>query len=171
MSIGSGPRADRLIARRSGAQRLIALWLAGLIPKALFRFLSVGITGLAVHTALFTLQLHVFGVSEKAAWWVALLIATSVTWTLNRRLTFQPSGRGRGAEIARYILVTAVAQGISYSVFLGLGDLAPHLPRAIALIAGSGVATIFSYTGQRFFTFAAPKTVAGEPIITDIPVV
>ena len=139
-------------------------------PKGVFSFLSVGVTGLAVHTGLFTLQFHVLGVNDKLAWWIALLIATTVTWTLNRKLTFEPSGRGQTAEIVRYALVTAVAQGVSYSVFLSLGSMAPHLPRAIALIAGSAVATLFSYTGQRFFTFAAPKTADGEPVISDIPV-
>jgi putative flippase GtrA len=161
MSYQSGEPAERLVASR----------LAAMAPKGIFRFLSVGVTGLAVHTSLFTLQFHLLHLDDKLAWIVALLIATGVTWTLNRKLTFAPSGRGRRAEGARYALVTIVSQGISYSVFLGLGGLAPHLPRAIALIVGSGVATIFSYTGQRFFTFAAPKTAAGETIITDIPVV
>jgi putative flippase GtrA len=151
---------------RRHAERLL-----GVIPKGMIRFLSVGVSGLAIHSLLFTVLLHGAGVGEHVSWWTALIVATAVTWTLNRKLTFSPSGRGQGAEIARYVLVTAVAQGISYSVFLALGGLAPHLPRTIALIAGAGVATIFSYTGQRFFTFAAPKTADGEPVISDIPVI
>jgi putative flippase GtrA len=139
-------------------------------PKGALRFLSVGVTGLAVHTLLFTALFKLAGLGDKASWWIALIVATAITWSLNRRVTFGPSGRGHMAEIVRYTLVTAVAQGISYSVFLGLGSVAPHLPRTIALIVGAGVATIFSYTGQRFFTFAAPKTPAGEPVISDIPV-
>ena len=139
-------------------------------PKGVVRFLSVGVTGLAVHTFLFTALFRLGGMDDKLAWWVALAAATVVTWSLNRRLTFAPSGRGRVAEGVRYVLVTAVAQGISYAVFLGLGAAAPHLPRTLALIAGAGVATIFSYTGQRFFTFAAPRAVSGEPVISDIPV-
>ena len=38
------------------------------------------------------------------------------------------------------------------------------------MIVGAGVATLFSYTGQRFFTFAAPRTPDGEIVVTDIPV-
>ena len=146
------------------AQRLIDR-----APKGVVAFLSVGVTGLAVHTALFTVLFHL-GVGDKAAWWLALCAATVVTWTLNRRLTFAPSGRGHFAEGLRYVIVTAVAQGVSYGVFLGLGIAEPHLPRPLALIAGAGVATLFSYTGQRFFTFAAPRTATGEPVISDIPV-
>ena len=138
-------------------------------PKGAVAFLSVGVSGLAVHTALFTALFHL-NLGDKLSWWLALCAATVVTWTLNRRLTFAPSGRGRVAEAVRYVLVTAVAQGVSYGVFLGLGVAAPHLPRPLALIVGAGVATLFSYTGQRFFTFAAPRTLAGEPVISDIPV-
>lgn len=141
------------------------------IPRGMFRFLSVGVTGLAVHSLLFTVLLHAAGLGERMSWWIALCVATTVTWTLNRKLTFAPSGRGRWAEISRYVLVTAVAQGISYAVFLSLGGVAPHLPRTLALIVGAGVATLFSYTGQRFFTFAAPKTADGETVISDIPVI
>ena len=147
------------------AKRLIARAPQGSLP-----FLSVGMTGLATHSLMFTALFHVGGLNDKLAWLVSICIATSVTWVLNRRLTFAPSGRGRTAEAARYVIVTAVAQGISYGVFLGLGVETPHLPRTLALIVGAGVATVFSYTGQRFFTFAAPKTIAGEPVISDIPV-
>ncbi len=147
------------------AKRLIARAPQGSLP-----FLSVGMTGLAVHSLMFTTLFHVAGLDDKLAWLISICIATSVTWVLNRRLTFAASGRGRGAEAGRYILVTAISQGISYGVFLGLGVETPHLPRTLALMIGAAVATFFSYTGQRFFTFAAPRTPAGEPVITDIPV-
>lgn len=155
------------LSRPSGSVKRVF----GLIPRGMMRFLSVGVTGLAVHTLLFTVLVHATLVGERVAWWIALTVATVVTWTLNRKLTFTPSGRGRLAEITRYALVTAVAQGISYSVFLALGGLAPHLPRTLALIMGAGIATLFSYSGQRFFTFAAPKTADGETVISDIPVI
>ena len=147
------------------AKRLLARAPQGSLP-----FLSVGMTGLATHSLMFTTLFHVVGLNDKLAWLVSICIATTVTWVLNRRLTFAPSGRGHLAEALRYILVTAVSQGVSYGVFLGLGVEAPHLPRTLALIVGSGVATIFSYSGQRFFTFAAPRTITGEPVISDIPV-
>ena len=139
-------------------------------PQGSVKFLSVGVTGLAVHSLLFTALFKGLGLGDTLSWLGALCVATTVTWTLNRRLTFAPSGRGHLAEAIRYVLVTVVSQGISYGVFLGLGMEAPHLPRTLALIVGAGVATVFSYTGQRFFTFAAPKTITGEPVISDIPV-
>jgi putative flippase GtrA len=145
--------------------------LLGLIPKGMVWFLCVGVIGLATHTLLFSLLFYAAGANERLAWWSALAVATVVTWTLNRRLTFAPTGRNRAGEIARYVWVTAVAQGISYSVFLALGSLAPHLQRERAVVVGAAVATLFSYTGQRLFTFAAPKTAGGETVISDIPVI
>src|ERR1700734_3368448 len=98
---------SRVSAPEGALKRLFSL-----IPRGMFRFLSVGVTGLAVHSLLFTVLFH-RRLGEHVSWWIALCVATLVTWTLNRRLTFAPSGRGRWAEIARYALVTAVAQGIS----------------------------------------------------------
>ena len=139
-------------------------------PQGSVKFLSVGVTGLAVLHLLFTALFKGLGLGDTLSWLIALGVATGVTWTLNRRLTFAPSGRGHLAEATRYVLVTAVSQGISYGVFLGLGVEASHLPRTLALIVGAGVATVFSYTGQRFFTFAPPKAITGEHVISDSPV-
>lgn len=132
-------------------------------------FLSVGVTGLAVHTGIFTLLYHV-GVESNAAWLCALAAATLLTWTLNRKLTFAASGRKRGAEALRYVLVTAVAQGVSFGVFLAAGRFLPFMPATLDVPLGAAVATIFSYTGQRFFTFATPKS-ADELAIPEMPVI
>jgi putative flippase GtrA len=143
-------------------------------PKGLMAFLSVGVTGLAVHTGVFTVLFHL-GVEKPLAWLCALAVATVLTWTLNRRLTFAASGRKRASEAFRYVLVTAVAQGVSFGVFLAAGRLAPWLPASLALIGGAVVATLFSYTGQRFFTFAAPQGLtpktADALAVPEIPVI
>ena len=135
-------------------------------PKGLAAFLSVGVSGLAAHTALFTLLWRA-GVDKRLAWLAALVVATALTWTLNRRLTFAASGRRRASEALRYVLVTAVAQGVSFGVFMLTGRLLPAFPPSLAVMVGAGVATLFSYTGQRFFTFAAPTPAAVPP---EVPV-
>jgi putative flippase GtrA len=139
-------------------------------PKGLVAFLSVGVTGLAAHTALFTGLYHL-GIDQRAAWLCALAAATVLTWTLNRRLTFAGSGRKRTSEAFRYVLVTAVAQGVSFGVFLLTRETLPRFPASLALIGGAVVATLFSYTGQRFFTFAAPKAQGDLGPIPEIPVI
>jgi putative flippase GtrA len=132
-------------------------------PKGLIRFLSVGMVGLATHTGIFTLLFHL-GLAKSPAWLCGLAAGTVVTWQLNRRMTFAASGRRRSSEAVRYILVTAVAQAVSFGVFRSICALEPGVSPTLALIFGAVVATLFSYSGQRFFTFAAPKSVvAAEP--------
>jgi len=142
---------DTISTLKNGADRLIAR-----APKGLFRFLSVGMVGLASHTIVFTV-LFKFDAPRSAAWFAGLVVATLVTWQLNRRLTFVSTGRPRRAEVARYALVTGVAQTVSYCAFLFTCTVATKIPPSIAVIVGAVVATLFSYTGQRFFTFAPHK--------------
>jgi len=154
--------------------------LAARAPKEVFRFLSVGMVGLASHTIVFTM-LFKLDAPQSAAWLAGLVVATVVTWQLNRRLTFVATGRPRRAEVARYALVTGVAQTVSYSAFLLTRTFATNIPPSIAVIVGAVVATAFSYSGQRFFTFAphkaAPAPSSSEALspesapIQEVPVV
>src|SRR5262245_37608132 len=130
------------------------------IPRPL-RFLGVGALGLVTDIVLFTV-LAWQGMHPLLAGFLALVAATVLTWRLNRAFTFERSGRSQGAEAFRYAIVTAVAQGTSYVVFVGLvlTVLAP-LPQA-AIIAGAAVGAIISYNGHRLFAFA-PRKGAAQP--------
>ena len=149
---------DKMSTLKALADRLIAR-----APNGLFRFLSVGMVGLASHTIVFTV-LFKLDAPRSAAWVCGLVVATLVTWQLNRRLTFVATGRPRRAEVMRYALVTAVAQTVSYSAFMFTCTFATKIPPSIAVIVGAVVATLFSYTGQRFFTFAPHKTALAPPL-------
>ena len=131
------------------------------LPRPL-RFLLVGGVGLAVDILLFTLML-VGGVAPLMAGFAALLAATALTWRLNRAFTFDASGRGKSNEAMRYAVVTAVAQGTSYSVFAVLvsGVLA-SLPQA-AILVGAACGAMVSYNGHRLFAFAPVKACADLP--------
>lgn len=132
-----------------------AAWLGLLIPKGLHKFLMVGMVGLVCDLGLFTLLEHL-GVSLLLARAVSIPVATVVTWTLNRRITFVATGRKPHDEALRYFLVTAVAQSVNYGVMVVMAKSLPVLPHLLAAFIGSVVATLFSYTGQRFFTFSPP---------------
>jgi putative flippase GtrA len=127
------------------------------IPKGLHKFLGVGFVGLAIDLGLLSL-LERFGVAFLVARAISIPLAT---WFLNRRHTFTPTGRKAHHEAMRYALVTGVAQTVNYLVMIAAASLAPHLPHVVAAFVGSVVATLFSYTGQRFFTFA-PEASKGE---------
>ena len=107
--------------------------------------------------------------NKSEAWLSALVVATIVTWSLNRKLTFAATGRNSGWEILRYTLVTGVSQAVSFGVFMGMTSALPHTAPQIWLIFGAVVATAFSYTGQRFFTFAPAKP-TDVIVVGDTPV-
>jgi putative flippase GtrA len=128
-----------------------------LAPKGLVRFLSIGLVGLAVDSSVFAALFYLAHMDKALARAVAMPIATCVTWLLNRRHTFAATGRAKREEVVRYAFVTLCAQGVSYFVFLGVCAALPKLPPNIALVVGAVVAAGFSYSGQRFFTFAPVK--------------
>lgn len=135
------------------AQRIEAGRLRFAVPRGLFSFLSVGVLGLTTDLAILWFAERM-GLPLWAARAVSLPLATSVTWTLNRRHTFGASGLSAHREAVRYFAVAAVAQSVNYVVGLGAADIIPHIPHLVAAFIGSVVATLFSYSGQRYFTFA-----------------
>ena len=135
------------------AQRIEAGRIRLAVPPDLLSFLGVGVLGLT--TDLFILwAAERMGLPLWAARGVSLPLATSVTWMLNRRHTFGASGLAAHHEAMRYFAVALVAQSVNYVVSLGAADILPHIPHLVAAFIGSVVATLFSYSGQRFFTFA-----------------
>jgi len=148
------------------------------IPKGLHKFLGVGLVGLVTHTTVFTLlyktntdpavdwlhgqlgdgKLFIWAraqmVQHSWAWLIGLIVATSITWTLNRKLTFAKTGRRLHEEVFRYAVVTIASQTVAFLVFHGLVELAHAIPAPIDVVIGAAAATVISYAGQRFFTFA-----------------
>ena len=133
------------------ARRLLAR-----APHGLVRFLAVGVGGLAVDIAILRL-LESHGVGHAGARAVSLGVATVVTWILNRHFTFGMSGRQARAELGRYALVALLAQSVNYLIFLGVCAAWPSLSHSLAAVIGAVAATGFSYSGQRFFTFAPAR--------------
>jgi putative flippase GtrA len=123
-----------------------------LLPQPL-RFVAVGSLGLATNIAVFTI-VWMLGVPSLTAGLLALVTATILTWRLNRAFTFDRTGRPQREEAMRYAVVTAVAQGASYAVFVVLAlTVLVRLPQA-AIVAGAAVGALISYNGHRLFAFA-----------------
>jgi putative flippase GtrA len=130
------------------------------VPRP-FRFLGVGALGLFTDLCVFSLLLY-GGVTPLPARALALVLATTLTWRLNRLITFDLTGREQHDEALRYAAVTVMAQGTSYLVFsvLVLTVLA-WLPQA-ALILGAAVGALLSYNGHRLLSFA-PHALHARP--------
>ncbi len=120
---------------------------------AFVRFGFVGMAGLFSDTLMFT-ALTLNGWHPFVARLFSLAFATLVTWSLNRRITFDRQPRKVGNEASRYVLVTLVAQGISYSVFVTLITIFPHVLHQLWLFAGAVTGAVFSFNGHRLVSFA-----------------
>ena len=142
----------------SNVARETERWLLKL-PIGLARFIAVGFGGLMVDQSVLAVSEH-FGMPFAWARAFAIFIATGFTWVLNRRFTFGDSGRKTHHEALRYFTVAFCAQSVNYAVSLVIAAQAPHLPHNLAAFFGAVVATLFSYSGQRFFTFAPTRAAA-----------
>jgi putative flippase GtrA len=127
------------------------------VPRPL-RFLGVGAFGLFTDLCVFSLLLY-GGITPLPGRALSLVLATTVTWRLNRLVTFDPSGRDQHDAALPYTAVTAAAQGTSYVVFSVLVlTVLGWLPQA-ALIVGAAVGALVSYHGHRLVSFA-PRALA-----------
>ncbi len=116
------------------------------------RFLCVGLVGLAVDSGLFWSLLKA-GASVEASRAVSLVVATFVTWALNRLFTFAPSGRAPRSELLRYVAVALVAQGFNYGLFLALLRLDAGAHPLICLVISAAATAALSFTGQNLIAF------------------
>ncbi len=107
-------------------------------------FLGVGTIGFIVDASvLYTLMM--INISAFYARIPAIVMAGSVTYVLNRQLTFALSGRGCLREKLRYAVGLLLASIINYGVFSGLLLLFPTLQPYFALIFASLSAMLISY--------------------------
>ncbi len=131
--------------------------LAERLPRPA-RFLTIGALGLITDIGTFSIIVAGFGPHALAARLGSMAIATLVTWRLNRALTFDASGRPQHEEAMRYAIVTALAQGASYTIFAALVlTVLAHMPLA-AIVIGAVFGALVSYNGHRLLSFA-PKAV------------
>lgn len=128
--------------------RLLAHALFG----KLFKFAVVGGTGFVTDAAVLTALHNGLGLDPYSARVVAILVATIITWRLNRAFTFGASRHGQGHEALRYGLVAAFASSVNWLVYAACIYFLGLLP-LVALVIGVAVAMFVSFTGYDRFVF------------------
>jgi putative flippase GtrA len=119
--------------------------------RRLARFAAVGGLGFAVDGGLLALLFHGLGVDPHGARAVSFTCAVTVTWWLNRRLTFRDrraEGAGERREYLRYIgvqILGALANLAVYSALLATTAFFAAQPvGALAVGAVAGLAVNYS---------------------------
>jgi putative flippase GtrA len=123
-------------------------------PQKALRFLLVGGTGFCVDLAVLVILTHA-GMSAWGARAASLACSITLTWVLNRRFSFGASGFSAAGEYGRYGVVALIAAAVNYGAYaLCLAFVAPPL----AMLAGSAMAILLTFTGYDRWVFAATPT-------------
>lgn len=116
-------------------------------------FLFAGAVGFAVDMGVLWLFLYFKLLDPFSARILAIGSAMLCTYMINRTFTFGASHRRVAVEGARYGSVGLVSALLNYAVYSGFLLALPDMSPYLALILGSGSATVFSYLGYSRFVF------------------
>ena len=117
------------------------------------RFALVGGIGFVVDAGILALLLASAPLSPLVARIASIGGALTVTWALNRRLTFSPSSRGPFREGSRYGGVGFASSLFNYLVYSSLLLVMPTMPPLGALAVASLAAMAFSFLGYTRLVF------------------
>jgi len=160
--LGSG-QAVRPV--RGGAANTLLDGVTALAGK-FSRFIGVGAVGFVIDSSTFAM-LDLAGFVPAVSRALSIGLATLVVWLLNRRFTFERSGRRSAVEGSLYAAVAFTAQGLSYAVFLVLIYAVPEIPRAISFVFGCGIGAVVGFVGHHLLTFAPALRPANVAVSQD----
>ncbi len=121
--------------------------------KRFTRFLLVGGVGFLADAGLLLLLLAVTPLGPLPARLISAGCALLLTWTLNRHFAFSPSARGLAQEGARYGGVGITTSLVNLAIYTALLAALPAIPPLLALVVGSGIATLLSFAGYSRLVF------------------
>ena len=121
--------------------------------KKLLRFGLVGCAGFALDAAVLMLLLDVTSLGPFAARAIAITVAMTATWLLNRSFTFGASRHSLAIEGFRYGSVGVTSALVNYMLYSGLLISIPILKPLAALFLASIAAMAFSFFGYSRFVF------------------
>lgn len=133
-----------------------------MLRSSFIRFLLVGLINTAVGLSIMYACLLLFHLSYWNSTFIGNLVGASVSYMLNKNITFQSNARFVGSSI-RFIIVILASYFIAYKLGLvlveaavGKSSLLTDYVEVIAVLFGSGMYTILNYLGQKYLVFS-PK--------------
>ena len=126
------------------------------LKTRLSRFTFVGFVGFLVDGGILVLMHDVFGVNPYASRCVSFPVAMTVTWLMNRLLTFSDRKDARaGSELGRYATVAIAGALLNMLIFFALVRYFTFMSEIVLLplAIAAGIALVFNFIGSRFFVF------------------
>jgi putative flippase GtrA len=118
-------------------------------------FVMVGIVATGVHYALLIGLVELGGISAVAAALVGYGAGGTVSYGLNRHLTFRTK-LPHEVAVSRFTLVAAVGFALTY-IFMSLFIHAAGIPYLLAQVATTGIVMLWSFAAHRIWTFPPHK--------------
>ncbi|MEZ5815817.1 MAG: GtrA family protein [Hyphomicrobiaceae bacterium] len=116
-------------------------------------FLASGAIAFTVDGSVMEIGVRLLGLPTLLARLAGVMCAMVAAWLSHRTLTFALTKRPDLAEFSRYVAAASTTALINYGVFVVLLITWPAMPRLIALVIASCVATIFAYLSMRYGVF------------------
>lgn len=130
-----------------------------MLRRQLLFFLWIGAVGFAVDAGTLSLLFSGFGLNLYISRIIAFILATLITWSLNRTYTFRtvgvPVAADRAREYGLYMSVQFIGGLINIGIFSACIFIQPgwrNFP-ILPLAIGSGVGMLWNFTGSRFWIF------------------
>jgi putative flippase GtrA len=124
--------------------------------KQFIPFCMVGGIGFAVDAGILALLVHGFGLGPLVSRLVSFPCAMTVTWYLNRRVTFSHAVSNKPRqEWLRYAMVSMAGNLVNFIVYIACIRLSQTMYAypEIALAIASIVALVFNYLGSSRYAF------------------
>lgn len=128
-------------------------------PQQFLTFACIGGAGFIVDAGVLTALMSGFGADLYASRAVSFALAVTVTWYLNRRVTFANRNAGtKRAQYVRYLGVQVVGAAINLGIYAFCVESSAVMRSypVLALAAGAIPAMFFTYTASLFYAFRKP---------------
>ena len=119
----------------------------------LLKFGLVGATGFLIDAGTLSALIHFTPLDPYSARVIAIAVAMTSTWLMNRYVTFGPSKRSVTHEAARYGSVGLVGSLLNYTIYAATLTVLPQMGALFALIIASGSVAVFSWFGYSQLVF------------------
>ncbi|WP_177176785.1 GtrA family protein [Faunimonas pinastri] len=134
---------------------MIQTSLSPRLIRRVFGFAFVGGVAFFVDIGVLTALHYGAGQDPFTSRLISIALATLIAWQLNRRITFEPSGKHPAHEGMRYAMVAALSSSINYSLYTALLVTVPALPPTFATAFSSAFSVGISFLGYSRFVFGA----------------
>jgi len=140
---------------------LNAWWIRFEKSKTFIKFSIVGFSGVLMNLGCFSLLLHA-GLHKYAASPLGIEASIVTNFLLNNFWTFSKSINQSKIHIKgmKFNIVSIGSMGISFTTFIIMGKLLPHLPLQIHQAIGIAPAMLFNYLTNVYWTFSIEKETA-----------